>query len=86
VFVLRGGQPTPVRVRTGVTDMDYSEVSSGLTAQDTVLLLPSASLLRAQQEMRDRFSRFSGVPGMQQQQPRSSSGATQGGARQGGGR
>ena len=47
VFVLRNGQPTPVRVRTGFTDMDYSEVISGLTEKDTVLLLPSASLVGA---------------------------------------
>lgn len=75
VFVLRSGRPTPVRVRTGVTDLDYSEVVSGLTEQDTVLLLPSASLVRAQQEMRERFQRMGGgVPGMQQQQTPQSGG------------
>ena len=73
VFVKRNGQPTPVRIRTGVTDMDYSEVKSGLTEQDTVLLLPSASLVQSQQDMKDRFQRMTGgggVPGMAQQQPR----------------
>ena len=72
VFVLRNGKPTPVRIQTGLTDMDYSEVSGGLTEQDTVLLLPSASLVQSQTEMRDRFQRMSGggaVPGMKQQQP-----------------
>ena len=72
VFVLRDGRPTPLRIRTGVTDMDYSEVVSGLTEQDTVLLLPSASLVQSQQEMRDRFQRMTGggaVPGMRQQTP-----------------
>jgi len=67
------GQPTPVRIRTGVTDMDYSEVKSGLTEQDTVLLLPSASLVQSQQDMKDRFNGMTGgggVPGMAQQQPR----------------
>ena len=69
VFVLRDGQPTPVRVQTGMTDMDYSEVVSGLTERDTVLLLPSASLVASQAEMRERFQRMGGggVPGMQQQ-------------------
>jgi HlyD family secretion protein len=71
VFVLRNGQPTALRVRTGLTDMDYSEVVSGLTEKDTVLLLPSASLVQSQAEMRDRMSRFTAVPGMQQQQARS---------------
>jgi hypothetical protein len=70
VFTLRDGQPVPVRVRTGVTDMDYSEVVSGLTEQDTILLLPSASLVQSQAEMRDRMQRMTGggaVPGMRQQ-------------------
>jgi hypothetical protein len=71
VFVRRGGRPVPVRVRTGLTDLDYSEVVSGLTEQDTVLLLPSASLVQAQQEMRQRFNRMTGgggLPGMRNQE------------------
>jgi hypothetical protein len=66
VFVMRDGKPTAVPIRTGLTDLDYSEVTRGLTAQDTVLILPSASLVQSQQEMRDRMSRMGGapVPGM----------------------
>lgn len=74
VFVNRNGQPTPVYVQTGLTDLDYSEVVRGLTANDSVLMLPSASLLQAQEEWRERMQRMtggSGVPGMQ---------STQGGA------
>ena len=67
VFVLRNGQPAPLRVRTGFTDMDYSEVLSGLTDKDTVLLLPSASLVASQDEMKSRMQRMGGgVPGMTQ--------------------
>src|SRR6266545_4058658 len=44
VFVMRNGKPAPVQIRTGLTDLDYIEVVSGLTEQDTVLVLPSASL------------------------------------------
>jgi hypothetical protein len=68
VFVLRDGQPTPVKIRTGLTDLDYSEVVSGLTAADTVLILPSAGLVAQQQEMRDRASRMQGLPGVSQNQ------------------
>jgi HlyD family secretion protein len=39
VFVLRDGAPTAVRIKTGLTDLDYSEVLSGLTAADSVLVL-----------------------------------------------
>ncbi len=70
VFVKRNGQPTPVWVRTGLSDMDYSEVLEGVTASDSVLILPSASMVQSQQDMRDRFNRATGggaVPGMRQQ-------------------
>ena len=67
VFTLRDGAPTPVPVRTGLTDLDYSEVVSGLTAADTVLILPSASLLASQQQMRERLDRVRSrsLPGVQ---------------------
>jgi HlyD family secretion protein len=66
VFVLRQGKPTPVPVRTGLTDLDYSEVISGLGDADTVLILPSASLVEAQQETQEMQQRIRGnaIPGM----------------------
>lgn len=68
VFISRNGQPTPVYVQTGLTDLDYSEVLRGLRGDDLVMLLPSASLLQSQQAWRERIQRMSGgsgVPGMQ---------------------
>ncbi|HTI04647.1 MAG TPA: efflux RND transporter periplasmic adaptor subunit [Gemmatimonadales bacterium] len=69
VFVLRKGQPAPVQIRTGLTDLDYIEVVSGLTEQDTVLVLPSASLVNSQRDMQQRMRQFTGggLPGVQQQ-------------------
>lgn len=70
VFALRDGKPTPVEVQVGLTDLDVIEVTSGLAEGDTVLVLPSASLVTSQQEMRDRVQRMTGgggIPGMQQQ-------------------
>jgi HlyD family secretion protein len=70
VFVSRSGVPTPVTIRTGLTDLDYTEVLDGLQKTDSVLVLPSASLVQSQQEFKDRFSRMTGggaLPGMQQQ-------------------
>ena len=71
VFTLKQGKPTPVQIRTGLTDLDYIEVVSGLTEQDTVLVLPSASLLNAQRDMQQRMRNVTGggLPGVQQQQP-----------------
>jgi HlyD family secretion protein len=63
VFAMRAGKPTPVYVQTGITDLDYSEVKRGLTTSDSVLLLPSASLIQAQQGLQERMSRNSGLPG-----------------------
>ena len=69
VFALKDGAPTALNVRTGLTDMDYMEVLSGLSEGDTVLVLPSAGLLSSQKEMRERFQRMTGgggLPGVQQ--------------------
>jgi hypothetical protein len=71
VFVKRSEGPKPVWIRTGLTDLDYSEVVDGLAPTDSVLILPSASLVQSQQETRERINRITGgggLPGMQQQQ------------------
>lgn len=65
VFLLKGGFATPVAVQTGLTDLDYSEVVSGVALGDTVLVLPSSSLLASQQQMQERLARMSGgLPGI----------------------
>jgi len=71
VFALRDGKPAPVQIRTGLTDLDHVEVLSGLSETDTVLVLPSASLVTSQRDFRERVQRMSGggLPGVQQQQP-----------------
>jgi hypothetical protein len=71
VFVMRNGKPTAVNIKTGLTDMDYVEVLSGLNEGEKVIVLPSASLVNSQKEMRDRMQRVTGgggIPGMNQQQ------------------
>ncbi len=66
VFVMRDTVPVAVPIRTGMTDLDYAEVASGLTADDRVLILPSASLVQNQREFQERMRRFSGrgLPGL----------------------
>jgi hypothetical protein len=70
VFARRAGKIVPVSIRTGLTDQDYIEVTSGLTETDSVLVLPSASLVQAQQQFRQRFQNVTGggLPGLRQQQ------------------
>ncbi len=49
VFVSRDGAPTAVPIRTGLTDLDYSEVVAGLAATDSVFMLSgSGSVPRMQ--------------------------------------
>lgn len=65
VFALRDGVAVPVSVQTGLTDLDYSEVVSGLSVGDTVLVLPSSSLLASQQRMQEFLDRRAGgLPGV----------------------
>jgi HlyD family secretion protein len=86
VFVKRNGVPTATWIRTGLTDLDYSEVTEGVQPGDSVYVLPSASLVQSQQDMRQRMNQITGggaVPGMQQQPAggaRPSGGAGGGGA------
>jgi hypothetical protein len=69
VFVRRAGRVIPVPIRVGLSDQDYVEVTAGLTEKDTVLILPSASLVQAQQQFRQRFQNVTGggLPGLRQQ-------------------
>ncbi len=84
VFVKKNGSPQPTWVQTGLTDLDYSEVTSGLAVGDTVLLLPSASLVQSQEEFKNRIERITGggTGGLRS----NSSSTSSGGSRPSGGR
>ena len=64
LFVLRDGEPYAVNVEAGLTDLDYSEVVSGINPSDEIILLPSAGLIRSQEGFRRFAERFSSVPGI----------------------
>ncbi len=58
VFVMENGEPRAVPVNTGLTDYDYTVITSGLEEGDSVLVLPTTGLLeewqRREQWARDR--------------------------------
>ncbi len=57
VFLLdENGQIVPRQIIAGIRDWEFTEVLSGLQPGDELVLLPSTSLLRSQQAMRDRFA------------------------------
>jgi HlyD family secretion protein len=63
VIALRAGRAVPVTVQTGLTDLEYTEVISGLAIGDEVLLLPSSSLYEQQERLQAFISqRFGGTP------------------------
>jgi cystathionine beta-lyase/cystathionine gamma-synthase len=53
VIALRGDEIVPVAVKTGLTDLEYSEIVAGLEPGDRVLLLPSASLYEQQERLQE---------------------------------
>jgi HlyD family secretion protein len=69
VFTISNGTITPRKVRTGITDLDYSEIKSGLSVGDSVLVLPSSSLIQSQAEFKNRVNRITGggMPGVRSQ-------------------
>ena len=64
VFVMKEMGPEAVPIRTGLTDLDYAEVASGLSEEDVVLILPSASLVQSQQQFQERIQRMTGGGGL----------------------
>lgn len=53
VVAVRGKTAVPLVVKTGLTDLEYSEVVSGLEPGDKVLLLPTTSLYEQQERLQD---------------------------------
>ena len=64
VFVMTETGPVAVPIQTGLTDLDYAEVVSGLDQDDDVLILPSASLVQSQRQMQERIERMTGGGGL----------------------
>ncbi len=54
----------PHFVKTGITDLEYSEIVSGLEKDDQVLILPSSGLLERQERIQDSLNQRMRPPGM----------------------
>jgi HlyD family secretion protein len=64
VFVGDDLTPVAITVDTGLTDLNYSEVLSGLAEGDEVLMLPSTGLIRSQERFQAQIREFTSIPGM----------------------
>lgn len=68
VFVMRDDTPIATNVVTGLTDLDYSEIVSGIDASDHILLLPSSDLILSQDRFKQFMGQMGGVPGISKSQ------------------
>lgn len=64
IFVMRNGNLVAQNIETGLTDLDYSEVVSGLSSDEEIVLLPSSDLIMSQDRFRKWMGDIVGVPGM----------------------
>src|SRR5688572_3264060 len=69
VVAVKDGRAVPTPVETGITDLDRVEITGGLVEGDEVLLLPTASLVEIQQQIKDVASRRGALPGLTRQPP-----------------
>jgi HlyD family secretion protein len=79
VVVDRKGTLEAVPITTGITDLDRVEVASGLVEGESVLVLPSSSLVEAQERLQNFMRSRGGIPGMTQKSQDTQGG--QGGSR-----
>ncbi len=64
IFVMRDSELYAQNIQTGLTDLDYSEVVSGLSSNEQIVLLPSSDLIMSQERFRKWMGEVVGVPGM----------------------
>jgi len=66
VVVERNGVLEAVPIATGITDLDRVEVTQGLAEGESLLVLPSSSLVEAQERLQNFMRSRGGIPGMNQ--------------------
>jgi len=64
VLLVVNNELEPRYIRTGITDLEYSEVKSGLSNGDHVLILPSSGLLERQERIQSSLNQRMRPPGM----------------------
>ncbi len=64
VLLVRDNDLEPRFVKTGITDLEYSEIISGLEKDEQVLILPSSGLLERQERIQNSLNQRLRPPGM----------------------
>ena len=63
IFVYRNEEPVAQYIEAGLTDLDYSEVISGIDTAEQIILLPSSGLIMSQDRFKQWMGQVVGVPG-----------------------
>lgn len=64
VLVKEKDKITPKQVLAGISNLDNTEIVSGLTEGEEVIAQPTSMLAKEREEMMQRFRSFGGIPGM----------------------
>ena len=64
VLVKEGSKITPRQVLAGISNLDQTEIISGLEEGAEVIAQPTSMLAKEREEMMQRFRSFGGIPGM----------------------
>ncbi|HLG93517.1 MAG TPA: efflux RND transporter periplasmic adaptor subunit, partial [candidate division Zixibacteria bacterium] len=64
VLVKEKSNITPKQVLAGISNLDNTEIISGLTEGEEVIAQPTSMLAKEREQMMQRFRSFGGIPGM----------------------
>lgn len=65
VLLMEKGKLKPVPVTAGVSDLDFTEIKSGLKEGEEVLAVSVSQMMQDREAMKERMRKWSGLPGMQ---------------------
>ncbi len=67
VLVMEEGKPKPVPVEIGASNLDYTQIKSGLKEGEQVLAVAISQMMQDRERMKERMKQWSTLPGMQKQ-------------------
>ncbi|MCI0531029.1 MAG: efflux RND transporter periplasmic adaptor subunit, partial [candidate division Zixibacteria bacterium] len=65
VLLMEKGKLKPVPVKTGASDLDFTEIKSGLKEGEEVLVVSVSQMMQDREAMKERMKRWTSMPGVQ---------------------
>jgi len=63
-FTIRDGKPTPTPVEVGISNYESTEIKSGLSEGDEILVRAKSMVMADRAEFRNRMKRWNSLPGV----------------------